>query len=138
MHFNFNIISVVLVTGGLGDTESVKKSVELLSINGTKLCSLPDLPAERFYHSQSGLLTCGGGPTGTDAKTTCLTFAGGRWKKSHTLGKPRHDHSAWALPNGVLLIGGPRTTGDGLSATTTELLTDNGVSTPSFSLQNKI
>ena len=130
-----NNISVVIVTGSSGKDKSAKTSVELLSINGTRLCSLPDLPAERYYHSQSGLLTCGGGPT--DAKTSCVTFAGGSWKKSHTLGKPRHDHTAWALPNGVLLIGGPRTTGDGLSATSTELLTDNGVSTPSFSLQNK-
>ena len=131
MRFNFNNITVVIVTAGYGDTESVKTSVELLSSNGTRLCSLPDLPAERFYHSQSGLLTCGGGPT--DAKTSCVTFAGGSWKKSHTLGKPRHDHTAWALPNGaVLLIGGPRD-----SVTSTELLTDDGVSTPSFSLQNK-
>ena len=129
-----NNISVVIVTGSSGNYKPAKTSVELLSSNGTRLCSLPDLPAERFYHSQSGLLTCGGGFA---AKNSCVTFAGGRWKKSHTLGKPRHDHTAWALPNGVLLIGGPRTTGDGLSATSTELLTDNGVSTPSFSLQNK-
>ena len=115
-----------MVTGGWGGTESVKTSVELLSSNGTRLCSLPNLPEKRMYHSQTGVLACGGG---SDQKS-CSTFAGGRWKKSHTLGRSRFGHTAWASPQGVLLIGG----GDPLAGTTTELLTDEGRTTPSFAL----
>ena len=60
--FYYNDISAVLVTGGV-PTNSVGTSVELLSSNGTRLCSLPNLPAPRHYHSQTGLLSCGGGGT---------------------------------------------------------------------------
>ena len=95
-------ISVFMVTGGAG-ASSV--SVELLSSNGTRLCSLPNLTMQRYQHSQTGLLSCGGG-TGGDVETTCETFADGRWKKSHTLGTRRQGHTAWASPQGVLLMGG--------------------------------
>merc|ERR1712241_1292954 len=47
---------VVMVTGG----GSAETSVELLFINGTRLCALPDLPGGRWFHSQSGSLACGG------------------------------------------------------------------------------
>ena len=40
-----------MVTGGTGATTSV----ELLHINGTKLCSLPNLPVARYQHSQTGI-----------------------------------------------------------------------------------
>ena len=115
-----------MVTGGQGATDSVQTSVELLSTNGTRLCSLPRLPAGRFYHVQSGLITCGGGSK--KVRNTCITFSGGSWKKSHTLGERRLDSTAWASPEGVLIIGPEQTT---------ELLTDNGRSTPSFTLKNK-
>ena len=60
VRFHFNNISVIMVTGGAGGPSS-QTSVELLASNGTRLCSLPRLPAVRFYHSQSGLITCGCG-----------------------------------------------------------------------------
>ena len=41
-----------MVTGGTGATTSV----ELLHINGTKLCSLPNLPVARYQHSQTGIV----------------------------------------------------------------------------------
>ena len=126
----------MLVTGGLGATPSVRMSVELLSSNGTRLCSLPDLPGQRFYHSQSGLLTCGGGYSNSESKS-CVTFDGGRWKKSHTLGQSRYGHAAWASPQGVLLIGGDDGKGSKKSMKTTELLTDDGSTKPSFTLANK-
>ena len=119
----------MLVTGG---EESAGNSVELLSSNGTRLCSLPDLPGERSYHSQTGLLTCGGGG-GEPERTTCLTFDTGSWKKTHTLGQEWLAHTAWASPRGVLIIGG----GVEGSSLNTELLTDNGGATPSFALKNK-
>ena len=125
MRFNLNNISVVLVTGGYGDTESVKTSVELLSSNGTRLCSLPNLPEKSHWHSQTGYVSC--------MRKSCVTFSSGRWKKTHTLGKSRIDHTAWASPNGVLLMGAMANS----DRTTTELLTDNGRSTPSFTLKNK-
>ena len=84
--FNHNNISAVLVTGGV-PTNSVGTSVELLSSNGTRLCSLPNLPAPRHYHSQSGLLSCGGGGSHSGERKSCVTFTGGHWKKTHTLGQ---------------------------------------------------
>lgn len=36
------------------------KSVELLNPNGSRNCSLKDLPDERVLHSQTWLHTCGG------------------------------------------------------------------------------
>ena len=118
-HVNF---SVVMVTGG----HRAETSVELLSTDGTRLCSLPDLPAVRASHSQTGLITCGGYRAGS---LSCVTFSAGRWKKTHTLRHTRHFHTAWASPRGVLLMGG------GIRwRTTTELLTDNGDTTPFFNL----
>ena len=46
------IYVVVMVTGGTGATTSA----ELLHINGTKLCSLPNLPVARYQHSQTGIV----------------------------------------------------------------------------------
>ena len=46
-----------MVTGGKGPEKRFKKgltSVELLLINGTRLCALPDLPVDRWEHSQTG------------------------------------------------------------------------------------
>ena len=119
-----------MVTGGQGATDSVQTSVELLSSNGTRLCSLPNLPEKRYHHSQTGVLACGGG-SGSDMKS-CSTFADGRWKKSHTLGTRRFGHTAWASPQGVLIMGG-----DYSQATTTELPNDTGGTTLSFTLKNK-
>ena len=120
-----------MVTGGQGATDSVQTSVELLSSNGTRLCSLPNLPEKRFDHSQTGVLACGGG-VGSGLQT-CSTFAGGRWKKSHTLGTRRYGHTAWASPQGVRIMGGS------FNTQSTELLNDNGgaTATPSFTLKNK-
>ena len=121
-----NNISVVMVTGG-----SDLASVELLSTNGTRLCALPSLPDLRVWHTQSGLVTCGGEG---NQPPSCLTISGGHWKKTHSL-RPRYGrygHTAWASPQGVLLMGG-----DYDSYTTTELLNDDGSTTASFNLDNQ-
>ena len=115
-----------MVTGGSSGT-----SVELLFLNGTRLCALPDLPEARYQHSQSGLLACGGG--GDSERASCVTFSGGSWEQTHTLGQSRYGHTAWASPQGVLLMG----TTLGTSRTTTELLNDDGSSTASFTLDNQ-
>ena len=120
-----------MVTGGKGPEKRFKKgltSVELLLINGTRLCALPDLPVDRWEHSQTGPITCGGGNSNSQA-ISCVTFSGGTWEQTHTLGQPRHGHTAWASPRGVLLMG----SGD-RRRKTSELLTDEGRTTPSFAL----
>ena len=121
-----------MVTGGKPDG----KSAELLNIDGNKLCSLPSLPAARFDHSQTGLITCGGGQEAE--QTTCVTLSSGRWKKTHTLGTRRWGHFGVASPLGVLLVGVDKggTYGKSVSSTT-ELLTDNGDTKSSFTLRNR-
>ena len=76
--------SVILVSGGLagpGDGDAPLASVELLRADGWRLCALPDLPAPRFSHSQTGGAACGGG--GGDTGTSCVEFSG-EWKTTHT------------------------------------------------------
>ena len=121
-----------MVTGGLlwcSSCDPYVTAVELLASNGSKLCNLPDFPVPLFEHAQSGLITCGGSYSNLDnTQNSCYTFSGGHWKKSHTLGKKRWGYTAWASPQGVLLIGGT-------SSNTTELLTDDGVTNSSFTLE---
>ena len=57
------------------------QSVEVLKDDGTSLCTLPDLPDERTYHTQSGLVICGGYRT----MTSCYKFSSGVWTESHSL-----------------------------------------------------
>ena len=121
-----------MVTGGRENGhEKYLTSVELLLMNGTRLCALPDLPGARHHHSQSGPLTCGGVSGSHSEYTSCVTFSGGSWQQTHTLGKYRVGHTAWASPRGVLLMGGA------YSGRTTELLNDNGSTTASFNLDNE-
>ena len=101
-------------------------SAELLYTNGTSLCNLPNFPVHQGYPSQTGLVTCGG--KSDETMSSCLTFKDGTWQQTHTLGTRRQHHLSWASPQGVLLIGGD------YGGTTTELLNDNGSTTPSFSL----
>ena len=126
-----HIISAIILTGGYSNISSVSSSVEILRSNGSYWCSLPDLPDVREYHTQSGLFTCGG-YSSMDTETSCLSFTDGRWSTSHTLQHRRWYHSSWMSQHGVVLIGG------GASRNTTEILTDNGGSTPAFTLKYEI
>ena len=125
-----NNVSVVMVTGGFNGRSLT--SVELLLLNGTRLCALPDLPGARHHHSQSGLLACGGGHSRESEQNSCVKFSGGTWEQTHTLGQGRYAHTAWASPRGVLLMGSTYSQG----MKTTELLNDDGSSTASFNLDN--
>ena len=102
-------VPAIIVSGG---NDEAKKSVEVLHGDGTPWCSLPDLPDDRWYHTQTGLLACGG----EDTKLSCTKFSGGKWKPSHKLKKERQFHSSWASPAGTVLMGGDP------SSETTELL----------------
>ena len=117
-----NIFSAIIITGGYPSS----RSVEILRANGSYWCSLPDLPDDRWYHSQSGLVTCGG--YYSDTRASCLTFSSGQWRTSHQLRHQRYYHSSWMSQHGVVLMGGA-------SPTTTEILTEDGQSSPSFALK---
>ena len=93
------IISVVVVTGGSIGANVMTNSVELLFMNGSKLCSLPNLPEARKLHSQSFDLICGG----DGGESSCVEFIGGT--RTNTLATPREGHISWASSNGVVLMG---------------------------------
>ena len=95
-------------------------SVEVILPSG-RSCRLPSLPEPRSGHTQSGLTACGGWGGLLVQNTTwhtCVTFAAGVWKRSHTLSKRRWGHVAWQSPVGILLMGGTEQTSELLSATT--------------------
>ena len=126
------IFLVVMVTGGQTKGNAFLTSVELLSTEGARLCSLPDLPKARKHHSQTGLVACAGYGDRRDEDTlkSCVTLKSGRWQKSHTLRWGRFAHAAWASPKGVLLIG--CAVGGRKRTNLSELLTDDGATTTSF------
>ena len=108
--------------------------MELLSNDGTHWCNLPDLPEERYFHTQSGLIACGGSPNVTTSYS-CVTFSSGEWTHSHDLNHERVAHSAWSSSRyGTILMGG--NSWDSNSETTTEVLRDNGKTEESFELRD--
>ena len=128
IHHSLIYVPAIMVTGGGND--GAEKSVELLHSDGTPWCSLPDLPADRFQHSQTGLEACGGVDTVSGPVDTCIKFSGGKWKHSHKLKKNREGHSGWASPAGTVLMGGTE------SGKRTELLdATTGVSVMHFPLK---
>ena len=96
--------SVVLLTGASELLNS--KSAEIYNPVTNTSCSLPQFPENRYYHSQDGGLTCGGGLNATE--TTCVKWNpdSGTWTKSHTLRQKRLGHVSWATASGVYLMGG--------------------------------
>ena len=122
------IISGIIITGGFTSGGNITRSVEILRSDGSYWCSLPELPDDRYRHTQSGLIACGSGNPG-NTSTSCLTFADGEWRISHQLQYRRYEHSAWTSQLGVVLMGG-----DSGGSTKTELLSDIGQSTPYFNL----
>ena len=127
----------VIVTGGrVGDSGAGGfKSVEVIRGDGTT-CTLPNLPANTEYHSQSGLITCGGGTDlsvgfGVD-DTFCTTFTNGSWITTHNLTVPRRFHTSWKSNSGIMLIGG--TYIDNASRSTELLSNTSSTSTLAFTL----
>ena len=102
--------------------------MEVLHDDGSFWCSLPDLPEKRYHHTQSGLLTCGGGDTAS-TQTSCVTFTDGAWTSTHSLLHRRDHHVSWSSAEGVVLMGGDA------SKDTTELLAGTGDSILSFPLK---
>ena len=121
------ILSVILVSGG-SPSGNVGRSVELLHTNGSRICSLPNLPNSRGAHTQTGLTACGGGDDSA-AATSCHTLSStGSWELSHNLDQSRQEHCAWRSPQGIRLIGGRDSGAQG----TSEILLENGDTSPGF------
>ena len=118
LHFSaliFLQIEAIILTGGQD-----KRSAEVLHIDGSRWCSLPDLPETRHGHTQSGTEACGGDPP--ELWKSCVDFKNGSWVSSHTLKHPRVFHAAFSSPSGIVLLGGSdQSEGGSLS---TELLDD--------------
>ena len=112
----------IIVTGGERSFDGTIRSVEVLKSDGTAWCTLPDLPGYRGrqWHTQSGLLTCGGFMTDDN----CVRFSDGHWNKSYE-GFDESNHCAWSSKHGTRLIGGYSTV----------LLGDDGETQDSFSLR---
>ena len=47
-----------------------------------------------------------GGFNGQEGLDTCISLSEGQWTTTHTLPSPRYAHSAWEIPDGVVLLGG--------------------------------
>ena len=116
------------MTGGWGalgyyQNSETNYAVEVLRVDGTAWCNLPDLPDEREEHTQSGLLTCGG----YSSDDNCVRFSEGHWNISHEDLNRKNRHSAWSSSkHGTIIIG----------FDTAEYLADNGTTPDSFSLVN--
>ena len=102
---------LILITGGQPSTSY--RSVEVLNADGSQLYSLPDLPEDMYFHSQSGTTLCG--------EVDCFTLSCDGWKKSHTLLQPRKKWPfLWMSSRGSVIIGG--------DTDIVEKLNDNGES----------
>ena len=123
-------VSVVLITGG-SDSPIIGKSGEIYNSRTNKVCSLPQLPEARDYHTQDGDLACGGFIY--EAYTTCVKWSpvSGTWNKSHTLEDKRLGHVSWATASGVYLIGGT------INPTTTQKMKKDGSVEKGFDLKYK-
>ena len=111
-----------------GDSTKSLKSIEAITTDGTPLCTLPDLPDDRYFHTMDNHILCGGSKT----RTSCLNYVAGNWTKyGDDLMTEREYHVSWQRPDGkVLLIGGY---GDN----TSEVVSSSGHQ-KGFNLQHKL
>merc|ERR1711879_393591 len=82
------ITDSVLISGG----NSAPRSAEVYHPANGLSCRVPDLPDDRYYHTQDGALTCGGiSYNGQAQLNNCLKWSpdSGTWTQSHTLPEPR-------------------------------------------------
>ena len=98
---------MVLMTGK-GGNYAQSRTTEIYNPRTKTSCSLPQLPEDRYYHSQDGDLACGGGRYGSSTATTCVKWnpVSGTWNQSHTFKHKRHGLVSWETASGVYLIGG--------------------------------
>merc|ERR1719300_1802563 len=117
---------VALIISGGEPQDSAGNSVEVYVPSTGQHCQLPDLPGEkRDWHTMEEMMVCGGYYT----RTSCLTLIDGTWQTTITLLDERDDHSSWASPSGVILLGGEG------SPRTSERIQEDGTSVSGFPLE---
>jgi len=110
---------------------SVGNSVEVYIPSTGQHCQLPDLPGDpRDGHTMEEMTVCGGFVTSTG--TSCLTLIDGTWQTTTTLLEERDEHSSWASPSGVILLGGEG------SPRTSERIQEDGTSVSGFTLEHSL
>ena len=114
------------------------QSVEIYNPVTNTICSLPELPEARYYHTQDGELACGGFGDSSNTFTpyTCVKWSSesGSWTQSHTLLQVRIWHVSWATEDGVYLMGGAPLRSTQTSTRTTELVKEDGSVEDGFGL----
>ena len=129
--FNLRFTSTaILITGGVGATHSAEVFLPAASSS----CVLAALPDTREYHSQEGLLLCGGSYYDTSSGHSCLHFstASGTWARTqHRLLEWRRDHVSWTRGSDVVLMGGQQHG----APTTSEIVKHDGTVEEGFDLK---
>ena len=109
--------------------------METWSPEGGVSCSLPDMTRERYSHTISGGLACGG--MDPAANITCEVWrpSMGQWEEVVTsLSETRYDHVSWTDTEGTtFLIGGS----EGAWYSVETVSEDFTVAPASFSLEHK-
>ena len=121
------LTAAVLITGG----EGALQSAEIYQPNRHSACVLPDLPDQRYGHTQDGSLLCGG--WGTNRSCRRWNSTTGAWDLlTESLTKKRRAHTSWTPHDSLTyLMGGWK------SEETSEVLNiKSNVSLP-FPLQHK-
>ena len=119
--------------GGLVGSPLKLKTSEILHLNGTHRCSLPDFPIETWGHSQNGLTVCGNSEV--TYRSNCYELIDGVWTLTQTLLKPRVYHSSWHSSKGIFMMGGVGSQSD----KNTEILSDGIIAQEmGFTLKNSL
>ena len=83
----FNIINILylglIISGSGGSSSSSYKSVEVFVPSTGQHCTLPDLPAKRYYHTMEEMVVCGG--DSSETQTSCLKLTEAGWETTTTL-----------------------------------------------------
>ena len=122
------LTAAVLITGG----EGALQSAEIYQPNRHSACVLPDLPDQRYGHTQDGSLLCGG--WGTNRSCRRWNSTTGAWDLlTESLTKKRRAHTSWTPVDGSVTY----LMGDDGSEKTSEAIGKENLVTASFPLQHK-
>ena len=125
-----SISEAILITGGW----YAGQGAELFTPLDNRICELPPLPDERYYHVQSGDMMCGG----EDTRRTCIRWSGeqGDWVTLPvSLTQERVESSVWSVSQdqSMVIMGGGYSEA---ARETSETVSSDGVSTrPSFNMK---